>query len=500
MPHEGLSYLGRVMAAPAVVAVLGGAAGYSGHHMADVPALMVRALVMAIASLPLGVLLFRPIAGYLRAPGEQRLSVRRVQRLPLYSGAAMFSLSVLTIASYVGHVHGSWAVLARGEPKLLLAMVAHVALFAGYIGLFVYFTVLDYTVGLRALLWSRWHLTVPAAPGRIGGRIVFGFAAVAIAPLLLFLADAVDGSAGTAGPVAQALTMDLAAAALLSVVLVVVFTRTVSRPVRMLLEGVQRVDAGDLTTRVAVASDDELGSLTERFNRMVAALAERDKVRRTFSRFVPAAVADALIADEGAIAPQERDASILYADIEGFTRLASTLPPTEILTMLNEHFEHVAEVVHAHGGVITQFQGDAVLAAFNLPAPAPDHAHRAVAAATKLLDRLAARGSRYGIRVRIGIATGRVVGGTVGGGDRLGYTLHGDTVNLAARLEAMNKEMGTRILVDGFTADRLQGIVALRDRGTVGVRGLPVPVRIYEPMGAPRSSRVDPGHKHAPAL
>lgn len=248
----------------------------------------------------------------------------------------------------------------------------------------------------------------------------------------------------------------------------------------------QRVDRGDLATRAPVVSDDEFGLLAEQFNRMLAGLEERDRIRRTFARFVPESVAAAVLAEEGAIASQEREATVLFADIESFTAIASTLAPREVVQMLNDYFAEIARVIHARSGVITQFQGDAVLASFNLPAADAQHARHAVEAAFEVHARLADASFTRGIRLRarIGISTGPVVGGTVGGDERLGYTVHGDTVNLAARLEALNKDLGSRTLISSRTAQLLAGRVPLRDHGAVSVRGFAEPPRIFEPLAA----------------
>ena len=484
MTRHELAFLARALSAPVLVAVLGAAAAYSGHHMADLPDLLARVGVMAVAAAPIAYVLFRPVARLLVPTSRAQAPVAPLHRLPRYAGMCMFGLTAITIASYVGHAHGSWQVIATAGPGLLVAMLLHVGLFSSYIGLFVYFLVLEHMVGLRGELWSRYNIIVPAGRGRIATRIVLGFAAVAAAPLLLVLADVQEGVPRTAAPMRQALQMDLFAAGLLTVMLVVVLTRAVARPVRALLEAMESVNRGDLATQAPVVSDDELGALSARFNKMVKALADRESVRRVFCRFVPQEVADVLIADEGAIAPQEREATVLYADIEGFTQIAAALSPGEILSMLNAHFDQVARIIHAHGGVITQFQGDAVLAGFNLPALLREHARHAVAAALEICARLKQQNSTPAVRMRIGVATGRVVGGTVGGGERLGYTLHGDTVNLAARLEELNKQLASRILIDARTAELLRGTVALRDRGSVAVRGFSQPLRLFEPIVA----------------
>jgi class 3 adenylate cyclase len=280
--------------------------------------------------------------------------------------------------------------------------------------------------------------------------------------------------------------MDLLAALVLVGVVIWLVVRGLARPVDVLLGAMHCVDCDDLRTRAPVVSDDELGRLTERFNRMLAGLEERDRIRRTFARFVPESVAAGLLANEGAIASQEREATVLFADIEDFTAIASRLAPREVVQMLNDYFAEIARAIHARGGVITQFQGDAVLASFNLPVADPEHARHAVEAALEAQARLREATFAPGIRLhaRIGIATGPVVGGTVGGDERLGYTVHGDTVNLAARLEALNKELGSRILLSPRTAQLVDGGMTLRDRGTVAVRGFAQPLRVFEPVAA----------------
>ena len=473
-----------MLSSAAVIALLGGAAAYAGHHVEDLPDLLARLAVLMVAACAAGAwLLIRPIERYLSTPAAAPPPDRYFRNLPLLSAVWIFVLAAATIASHLGASHGSWRGLAQAGGAMLGAMLIHVAAFAGYIALYVFFLLKEFLIGLRLHLWSERGVAVSAGRGRLAVRIFVGIAAIAMAPGLLLLSD--HGALATPLPdtteeqhalLRQALDLNLFAAMLFTAMLVVLVTRGVSRPIGLLLQAMERVDRGDLESRAPVVSDDELGSLAARFNTMLEGLARQERMRRTFGRFVPEEVASALLAQEGAIQPQEREASVLFTDIERFTQMASGMEPREVLSMLNDYFGRVAAIIHAHGGVITQFQGDAVLAVFNMPAVLPGHALRAVDAGIAILE--------VTPRTRVGVSTGRVVGGTVGGGERLGYTVHGDTVNLAARLEAMNKEFASRMLIDGYTAERLAGARALRDRGSVTIRGLPVPVRIFEPAGA----------------
>ena len=203
------------------------------------------------------------------------------------------------------------------------------------------------------------------------------------------------------------------------------------------------------------------------------------------SRFVPSEVAAEIKASEAPVeagAGEVRETTIFFSDLEGFTTLSEGMSPVELIATLNEYFAAVTEPIVRHGGAINQYQGDAILATFNLPTAREDHAASAVRAAIEIQHVLASRtfGSDLRLVSRIGINTGVVVGGLVGARDRLGYTVHGDDVNLAARLEALNKEHGTRIIVSGRTRE-LAGAehFAFRELGTVTVRGRSRPVTVY---------------------
>jgi adenylate cyclase len=206
---------------------------------------------------------------------------------------------------------------------------------------------------------------------------------------------------------------------------------------------------------------------------------------RDLSKFVPSAVAQQITTAEEAVSAgqgETREATILFADIEGFTTLSEQLTPEQLIRTLNEYFAVVVAPLQAHGGAINQFQGDAILATFNVPTENPQHAANAVRAAAEIQREL--RGRRFGddmeMRARIGINTGTVVGGMVGTPDRLSYTVHGDDVNLAARLETLNKEYGTRILLSASTVAQAGELAGeFRELGEVQVRGKRDATRIF---------------------
>ncbi len=254
-----------------------------------------------------------------------------------------------------------------------------------------------------------------------------------------------------------------------------------SRPVRALAAAARSIEAQRLggleplpPSRVA-----EIDDANRSFNHMVAGLREREVIRETLGRFVPTDVARTLLSEGGELSPQQSEATVLFCDLEGFTALTEDLGADGIVELLNEYFEVMVEILERHRGVVTQFQGDAILATFNVPVPDSAHASNALRAALEM--RGATRCREFGgqrIGNRIGVNTGPLVAGAVGAKGRLSYTVHGDAVNLAARLEGLNKDLGTRILVSEATAAQADGF-DLAPMGDVGVRGQSQRVAVY---------------------
>jgi adenylate cyclase len=222
-----------------------------------------------------------------------------------------------------------------------------------------------------------------------------------------------------------------------------------------------------------------------RSRRLLVESVVESSAARELSKFVPDEVArQAKAGEEHMQAGQGevREATILFTDIEGFTTISETMTPTELIATLNDYFSVVTKPIIENGGVINQFQGDAILATFNLPETLPEHAAHAVRAALAMQAALKDRkfGDGIVLRSRVGINSGEIVGGLVGTGDRLGYTVHGDEVNLAARLEQLNKDYDSRIIVSQRTYE-LAGPEQFRFKqlGTTTVRGRNAPVIIY---------------------
>jgi class 3 adenylate cyclase len=253
--------------------------------------------------------------------------------------------------------------------------------------------------------------------------------------------------------------------------------------------GMRQVAEDDLAVRLPVTSDDEMGHAVSRFNAMVEGLSERAYLRDTFGKYVSESVATAILHNgqrTGRAADTTAEATLMFTDIEGFTSLSERLAPAEVARILNAYLATVVPVIQRHGGVVNNFIGDGLFASFNLPLPLANHAAAAIQAALEIQQALAAASfpADTGMRTRIGINTGTVIAVTIGAENRLNYTLLGDAVNIASRLEQLNKQFGTGILAAESTiraAGALESCVRL---GAADVRGHADHVVVYR-VGPP---------------
>jgi class 3 adenylate cyclase len=180
----------------------------------------------------------------------------------------------------------------------------------------------------------------------------------------------------------------------------------------------------------------------DQIKQLHSAVVQREAQAQTLRSFVPSGIAERLGAEQGMELQEECEVTILFSDIRGFSGLAEQLPPRELVVVLARHLAAMAEVVLAHGGTIDKFAGDAVMAVFGVPEPQPDDAERALRCALSMqarqaeLNREASAGGTQALGMGIGINSGTVIAGTVGGGGRLEYTVVGDAVNVAQRLQS----------------------------------------------------------------
>jgi adenylate cyclase len=265
----------------------------------------------------------------------------------------------------------------------------------------------------------------------------------------------------------------------ISLELTVLVTRSVLQPVDRLLEATEAVKEGDLEARVPVTSGDELGQLAGSFNEMMEGLSEREALREAFGAYVDPDVAERVLEEGELIEGQEREVTVMILDVWDFTAFAHRSSARETVAFLNELFGIMVPCVVEHGGHANKFLGDGLLAVFGAPERLADHADRAVAAAGDIAAKVT---QRFGdeIRLGIGVNSGPVVVGSVGGGGRLEFAVIGDPVNVAARVEQLTRETGDVVLVTEATRCLISGGSAqFEPRGEFALKGVAEPVPIY---------------------
>jgi class 3 adenylate cyclase len=265
----------------------------------------------------------------------------------------------------------------------------------------------------------------------------------------------------------------------------VLLSRSILGPLATLRAATERLAAGDFTVRVPVVTTDETGRLAQAFNRMVDGLEEREALREAFGSYVDPELADRVLAEGAVLEGEEVEVSVLFLDIRRFTAFAERATPREVVAELNAFFDLVVPVLVEHGGHANKFVGDGLLGVVGAPDRRDDHADCAVRAALAIAEAVR---EAYGERLRIGIGvnSGPVVAGTVGGGGRLEFTVIGDPVNTAARVEELTRRTGDDVLVTEATRRLLvDPPCAFAPRGEVALKGKSERVQVHAPVRSP---------------
>jgi class 3 adenylate cyclase len=274
------------------------------------------------------------------------------------------------------------------------------------------------------------------------------------------------------------------AAVLLGLPTMILTSRSISDPVREVVDAMAQVEQGRIDTFVGVYERSEIGRLQSGFNRMVAGIAERDRLRDLFGRHVGADVASRAIEEGTSLSGDVREAAILFIDLVGSTTLAASRSPQEVAEVLNDFFQIVVSAVDERNGLINKFQGDAALAVFGAPLPAAGAASAALATARSLRSQLRRLPV---VDFGIGVSAGPVFAGNIGAENRYEYTVVGDAVNEAARLADFAKAVDRRIACSAAAIDRADAAERghWASHGDTVLRGRSESTRIWTPSDDP---------------
>ena len=316
-------------------------------------------------------------------------------------------------------------------------------------------------------------------------RLIMAWAVATGVPLLGvsvlavgYLADAGFAASRTFA----AILLLVAVAVVVGLFAILIAVRAVAERIRALRRALARVQAGDFGARVEVDDGSEIGRLQTGFNTMAAGLAERERIRDAFGTYVDHTVAEHILDAGSTLAGEEVDVTLMFVDVRGFTAFAERLRPADVVATLNRLFERIVPLVHRHGGHVDKYAGDGLMAVFGAPRRHVDHADRALAAALQIADAVEDEFAGT-LSVGIGLNSGPVVAGNVGGAGRLEFSVIGDAVNVAARVESATRETGDVVLITDRTLALLNDIdEEFVERPGLCLKGKSTHVTIFAPI------------------
>lgn len=292
----------------------------------------------------------------------------------------------------------------------------------------------------------------------------------------------------------RALRLKFALAALVAgaacLVVAGLLARSVTRPLHDLVAVVHRIRGGDLTAGTPLAGRDEIGHLGTALNEMAHALRDRERIKEIFGRYVTTQVSQELLDKQITLGGERRRVTMLFSDIRNFTTMSEAMTPEQIISFLNDYFSEMVDAVFEYHGVLDKFIGDGMLAVFGSLDVVEDHERRAVLTALRMKARLAKiNGERAivgqpPIAIGVGIHTDEVIVGNIGSRKRLEYTVIGDGVNTCSRVEGLNKEFGTTILITDATWEPVRDEFECRAMPEAPLKGKTKTPRVFEVVSA----------------
>ncbi len=292
-----------------------------------------------------------------------------------------------------------------------------------------------------------------------------------------------------------------------SAIFVWFFSKAISAPVKKLTAAARQIEEGDYNLQLEAKTKDELGLLTESFVQMGKGLAERERLKDSFGRFINKEIAELAMKGQLKLGGETKEATIFFSDIRSFTAISEKLTPSEVVEFLNAYMTEMVECVNITHGVVDKFIGDAVMAVWGAPTSAGsplEDALNCIRAALRMRAALIIFNKGRGgdkkpiIRIGCGINTGSVVAGQIGSQKRMEYTVIGDAVNLASRTEALNKPMGTDILITEYTYDLVKEYVVVEEMPSVTVKGKEKPLRMFAVVNMPNETGIQGAGEKGP--
>ena len=271
-------------------------------------------------------------------------------------------------------------------------------------------------------------------------------------------------------------------------IIVFYFAKTITTPIQSLLQGAVMIEKGNYDIRLSPVYRDEIGQLTYSFREMGKGLKEREKIKDAFGKFVNKEIADRAMRGELKLGGERKEAAIFFSDLRGFTAVSESLRPEEVVSFLNAYFTKMVQFISYTHGIVDKYIGDAIMAHWGAVGGKGNSTENAIQASLLMRGAVVEFNQEYkgkypSVNIGIGINTGPVISGQIGSEERLEYTVIGDAVNLASRIEALNKPFATDILISENSAVFVKGLFKLEAMPSIRVKGKEKPQSIYAVVG-----------------
>jgi adenylate cyclase len=267
------------------------------------------------------------------------------------------------------------------------------------------------------------------------------------------------------------------------------YSGTITWPIRRLSDAARRISEGDFKIQLKARGRDEIAHLSSTFNEMAKGLEERDRVKETFNKFHNKEIAEKLLSGEVKLGGERKEATVFFSDVRGFTALSESMEPEQVVEMLNEYMTRMVSVIRSYGGVVDKYVGDAIMALWGVPLTGPDDVYQAIRACLGMREELAKLNelrltrNQPVLKIGMGLNMGPLIAGNIGSNEKMEYTVIGDAVNLASRIESMTKEYGTDFLISKSVYEKVKDRIICETCKATRVKGKADAIEVFKVLG-----------------